>query len=263
MPLTFSHPAAVIPFGRRGLILSALVVGSMAPDFPYFILAEGLYFFSHTIWGMIFWCLPMGFLVLWIFHKYLKFPMVSLLPLNHQKRLLLITEKFSFRPVRRSLQIALSIMIGALTHIVWDSFTHKHGWMVQFFPGLNFPIFTLPGTPFSFPLYRLLQHTSTLIGGVLLAYWYLKWYRSSSTVETENSWFPAPSTRIKILVGMASSALFFALWLAFLAVPSFHNIYYIRLFFFDVTVISSSIFFVELCLYSAYWNHIRQLTLKT
>src|SRR5215467_12574272 len=37
VPFTFSHPAAVLPLARRGLVFSALVVGSMAPDFPYFV----------------------------------------------------------------------------------------------------------------------------------------------------------------------------------------------------------------------------------
>ncbi len=36
MPWTVSHPAAAAPFARWGLVLSALVVGSMAPDFVYF-----------------------------------------------------------------------------------------------------------------------------------------------------------------------------------------------------------------------------------
>ena len=32
MPFTLSHPAAVVPLTRRGLVLSALVVGSMTID---------------------------------------------------------------------------------------------------------------------------------------------------------------------------------------------------------------------------------------
>ena len=36
MPFTGSHPAAVLPFLRSGLPPSALVIGSMAPDFPYY-----------------------------------------------------------------------------------------------------------------------------------------------------------------------------------------------------------------------------------
>jgi len=34
MPFTFAHPAAAVPLAQFRLPLSALVVGSMAPDFP-------------------------------------------------------------------------------------------------------------------------------------------------------------------------------------------------------------------------------------
>lgn len=39
LPLTFAHPAAVLPFSRKSKYIhfSALVLGSMAPDFEYFL----------------------------------------------------------------------------------------------------------------------------------------------------------------------------------------------------------------------------------
>lgn len=37
MPFTGSHPAAVLPLLRWGLIPSALVIGSMSPDLGYFL----------------------------------------------------------------------------------------------------------------------------------------------------------------------------------------------------------------------------------
>ena len=37
MPFTGSHPAAVLPLMRWGLMPSALVIGSMVPDLPYFL----------------------------------------------------------------------------------------------------------------------------------------------------------------------------------------------------------------------------------
>lgn len=40
MPFTFAHPAIVLSFGikkTKYLDLTALVIGSMAPDFEYFI----------------------------------------------------------------------------------------------------------------------------------------------------------------------------------------------------------------------------------
>ena len=39
MPLTFAHPSAILPFSRisRYINFSAMVFGSMAPDFEYFL----------------------------------------------------------------------------------------------------------------------------------------------------------------------------------------------------------------------------------
>src|SRR5581483_12465816 len=50
VPFTLAHPAAVLPLRRRGLVFSALVVGSMAPDFEYFFgLKRPI---SHTMPGI-------------------------------------------------------------------------------------------------------------------------------------------------------------------------------------------------------------------
>ena len=35
MPVTGSHPAAVLPLMRLGFVPSALVIGSMVPDLPH------------------------------------------------------------------------------------------------------------------------------------------------------------------------------------------------------------------------------------
>lgn len=37
MPLTLTHPAIVLPLARGPLVPSALVIGAMAPDLPYFV----------------------------------------------------------------------------------------------------------------------------------------------------------------------------------------------------------------------------------
>ena len=38
MPNPIAHPAASIPFTRLGLVFSALVIGSISPDFGYLVL---------------------------------------------------------------------------------------------------------------------------------------------------------------------------------------------------------------------------------
>lgn len=43
MPVTIAHPAAVLPLRGLGLPLSAMVIGSMAPDLPVFSRSWGIY----------------------------------------------------------------------------------------------------------------------------------------------------------------------------------------------------------------------------
>jgi hypothetical protein len=187
MPFIVSHPAAVVPltrvgpFARWGLSLSALVVGSMVSDLPHYIhltrfihLPSGKHF-AHTFAGVFLFCIPVGMFVLWVFHIVLKPPLLSLLPVNQQERLAPIATKFRFGPLRQFFLIILSLVLGALTHLVWDSFTHVHGWPVQHFSILHMPVMqTSRQTLF---VYNFLQRGSSLAGIALLIYWCFKWLR--------------------------------------------------------------------------------------
>jgi len=63
LPFTLAHPAAVLPLRRTGLVFSALVVGSMAPDFPYFLSVSDAIRWGHSTRGVFLFCLPFGLLV--------------------------------------------------------------------------------------------------------------------------------------------------------------------------------------------------------
>lgn len=148
MPFTLSHPAASVPLARRGLVLSALVVGSMAPDFQYLFPVLPGSTYSHSFAGVFLFSVPMGLIALWLFHAILKQPLLSLLPTSHQRHLTLVAQGFSFGPPRRFALILTSLALGALTHIAWDSFTHTQGWMVQHIDILRLPIIEAPTIPF-------------------------------------------------------------------------------------------------------------------
>jgi len=53
-----------------------------------------------------------------------------------------------------------------LTHVVWDSFTHINGYMVLKFPALFTHSYNIYG--FAIPIYKFLQHGSTLFGITLI-----------------------------------------------------------------------------------------------
>ncbi len=152
-------------------MLSALVVGSMAPDFEYFLRLSHNSLVSHTFAGIFSFCVPVGLIALWIFHNLLKAPLASLLPRAHQERF--DRKPFKFLPVRRFLLIIASLAIGALSHIVWDSFTHENSLTTQI-PFFNYPVLeTKQGT---LRVYKIFQHGGTVIGLGLLAFWYGRWF---------------------------------------------------------------------------------------
>ena len=65
------------------------------------------------------------------------------------------------------LEVGLWIWVGSLTHILWDSFTHKTGWFVQRSSALQSSV--VLGDGHSFPAYYLLQQASTVIGLCIVA----------------------------------------------------------------------------------------------
>ena len=180
MPLTFAHPAAVLPLRRLRLPFSALVVGSFSPDLIYFIRLAPRGHFGHTLPGLFLFCLPAGFVFLWVFHQLLKHPLTELAPTSVQKQLVPYLRQSPFD--RRALPIATAILLGALTHIAWDAFTHEGGWGLTLFPVLSHQLSV--GT-LVIPSYKLAQHGSTVLGFALLAYSFARWRRRTSEVSVD------------------------------------------------------------------------------
>ena len=130
LPFTLAHPAAVLPF-RRVLVFSALIVGSLSPDFHYFFNLGPRGHFSHSIKGAFLFALPVSITVLWVFHTVMKAPLIALAPQRHQEKLFRFATPFRWLPASRLVLILLSLMMGIATHLLWDSITHEHGLVVR------------------------------------------------------------------------------------------------------------------------------------
>ncbi len=205
MPFTLCHPAAIIPFARQRFVLSALVVGSLSPDFIYFLNLAPRGQFGHTIPGVFLFCLPAGIGVLLIFHALLKWPILSLLPQVLQERLIGPARGFTFRPITRTLLIVVSILIGAFTHIIWDGFTHEYGWAVIKLQFLSSPVIEIGSR--TIPLFKLLQHSSTAVGGGMLLLCVIRWTRYAPGEEVNENFRRTPKCKIScgfaLLIGAA------------------------------------------------------------
>lgn len=177
VPFTLAHGAAALPFRRVPLVFSALLVGTFAPDFEYFFRLSSDDGFGHTLLGALVVTLPLAWLVLWLFHTYVKLPVARLLPDAIQRRLTNHLDEFRFRGAARVAMVAGSILLGIATHLAWDSFTHPNTWPYHHWSILG-QLLHLPVLG-PIPVYKVLQHGGTLVGiGALLAWWAL-WYRTS------------------------------------------------------------------------------------
>jgi hypothetical protein len=103
-------------------------------------------------------------------------------------------EEFHFGGAARFALIVISILLGILTHLLWDSFTHPHSWPYRKWQILGQPVHV----PFLglIPCYKVLQHGSTIFGIAVLAIWLILRYRTSEESVAEIN--GAPSTMRKI-----------------------------------------------------------------
>ena len=65
MPVTFAHPAIVLPFYKKPKFFSmtTLIIGSMSPDFEYFLRMKIKSDMSHTLLGIFYFDLPITLII--------------------------------------------------------------------------------------------------------------------------------------------------------------------------------------------------------
>ncbi|MEV5594316.1 DUF4184 family protein [Streptomyces sp. NPDC052496] len=152
MPFTLSHAAAVLPVVRRTgeargpLVASALVAGSFAPDLTYFadsVLPGAMLFgdFTHGIPGVLTVDVLITAVLMggWLL---LREPLVALVPAAWRGRVYAVVRGRPWRAGGGPLAVPVawcyvSAVLGALTHIVWDAFTHPGRWGTRLLPVLN------------------------------------------------------------------------------------------------------------------------------
>ncbi|MDG5815326.1 DUF4184 family protein [Chitinispirillales bacterium ANBcel5] len=251
MPLTTAHPVVAVPFQKLGLSLSALIVGSVIPDFEFFLRLTTGRLIAHTIPGILLFCLPVGFLVLLIFHKFLKYPLITLLPHSHQNKLLPLAGNYTFFSIRRLSNIFLSLTIGALSHIVLDALTHSDGFFVELFPVLSATLFEFDGG--ALRVYFLLQYLISAIGMLLLVYWYYSWYKTAPEGKLErNKKFPSGSKGV-VAVFMCAMTLVGGVVYGYVTIIPAEGVQMVKLFVSNATIAATSSFLLSLIVFAFLW----------
>jgi len=185
MPFTPSHAVVALPFVRTPLMPAAVAIGAMTPDLPLFLRGVGLsYGFTHQPTNIV-WTVLVAFVLLLVWRIVLRPALVALAPDALAARLPddwrttgpsaaldVVVPRRRFGDV---VLLAVSLLIGVLSHIVWDLFTHEGRWGVDALPLLQQSWGPLSG-------YKWLQHGSSALGLLILAGYALVWLRRRRVV---------------------------------------------------------------------------------
>lgn len=192
MPFTFAHPAIILPLpflNRRWFSLTGLIIGSMIPDFEYFIRMRIQSIYSHTIAGVFWFDLPLALLLCFIFHNKVKNLLFNNLPHCLQSRFLIFTT-FNWNNYFKQnwIVVFFSILIGTASHLLWDSFTHDSGYFVNHIPALQNSVYLFG---IDIPILKIAQHLSTFLGGVIIFFAIFKLPKNaiSRNPVNKNYWF--------------------------------------------------------------------------
>ena len=171
MPFTAAHPAIVLPFikGNPRLIsATGLIAGSLAPDFEYFFKLSVNGSHGHTIWGLLYFDIPVGALLAVLFHGVVKNNLIDNLPAAIQSRFQVVRH-FHFTPYFRmnAITFFLCCWAGSASHVLWDSFTHNGAYFTRHISLYDDTFFEIMGV--RYPLFFVLQHVSTAVGFMVIA----------------------------------------------------------------------------------------------
>lgn len=172
----------------------------MTPDFEYFIRMKVQSEYSHTLSGMLWLDLPLGILLCFLYHNIVRNTLISNLPQFLSKRLS-VFKGFGWADYFKNnwLKVIFSLLIGAFSHLFWDSFTHDTGYFVTRLSILQDNL-TL-GT-WRLPIYKVLQHLSTLLGALFIAFTLLALEKHSANTNrnVEKYWFTSATIALTVVV---------------------------------------------------------------
>jgi Domain of unknown function (DUF4184) len=173
VPFTPSHAAAVLPFLRRApLSASALVMGSLAPDFPFYVPRQPAWP-THTARGVLTVDVALGAAGWALWHGLLARPALAAAPRGVRARLDGRVQpglRRRLRDGRAAARVVGGLVVGAATHVLWDEFTHAERWGTEH-------LGVLSQTWRGRPAHLWAQDASGIAGAAALAVALARWWR--------------------------------------------------------------------------------------
>jgi hypothetical protein len=216
LPYTISHTALVLPFARllaRWRVLSAVLIGAMVPDFGALSPWRLDRLETHSLTGLITFCLPVGLVTYWVFQFLIKPAMAQILPDGPYARWQAFAAPEPVLSVRQWLLVACGILVGAVSHLALDGFTHSNGRGVRLFPALDEPLFDIGHRHVMAT--RLMQDLGSLVGlAVVFAVLWHALRRGTETAVPNRRLPPAARHRWTLAYGLVTAllSLVFYMW---------------------------------------------------
>ncbi|CAI3925885.1 unnamed protein product [Commensalibacter communis] len=182
MPWTFSHPAVVFPIKQskigKFLNLPALIIGSIFPDLFYSVGLFKLATKAHHIIGWFYTAFPLCVLL---------FIILSIFSTNLNKILPITIEPCKQWGRSNCLIIIFSLFIGAVTHIVWDGFTHETGNFVKNIHFLQYNLIETISNRQELRIYKFLQYAGSVLGLLYLCLKYTQYQKKLNPDEQKQN----------------------------------------------------------------------------
>lgn len=206
MPFTPSHAVIALPFIRTPLVPAAIAIGAMAPDLPLFVRGLPLHYgVTHDlVWLPATVLLALVLLLVW--RSVLRPAARELSPGRLASRLPAVWDRGALEGARETLALTrvdsdgsgarwrvrwtgilllvLSLVIGVVSHIVWDLFTHEGRGGVAAIPALAEQWGPLLGL-------KWLQHSSSVVGLAIIGVWGVLWLRRADAAPAVDRVLPS------------------------------------------------------------------------
>jgi hypothetical protein len=167
MPFTLAHPAIVLPLvNSKRVSTTALIIGTMIPDFKFYLQLKENIYSENTSFSFLCIDLSLAIFFSYLFHNLLKKPLLANLPILWSDKFKASqTNQWNQYAASNKIVIIFSALLGVMTHIVWDGFTHHDGFFVTLIDVLNYKIHF---NSYDLPIYFLLQILFSILGLAIL-----------------------------------------------------------------------------------------------
>lgn len=195
MPVTFfAHQAPVLPLARTwpdrmdGI---AIVVGSMAPDLAYFLKDSRFNVWAHAFPALALFCVPVTLVVAWLIARAISPVLWDHLPSAGPFRV----HDYRGMTIHRFRWgwAALAALIGAMSHVFLDHFTHDWGWFAHHVSWSQTIVFE--GVGRQWRLFRVVQYVGHVVGTALCLWLLARYGRQRWMEATAAQVEPFPVTR--------------------------------------------------------------------